>query len=152
MNAGEYGGYSDIFSSIFDYHNANQQKSFLNDAGAFNSYRPEYAQMLQQLMQNPSSITSTPGYQFGMQQAEDQVQHSLASKGLIGGGTMAQTMANTGAQYAGQQLSQQEQFLSYLAGAGIDPASLNNQMTGVNKNKGSALGGLVSGIGAIFGL
>ena len=146
-----------IFGNATGAAGANQNAGMIKNIGAESTYMPQYAQQLSQLMSNPSSITSTPGFEFGMNQAESQVQHSLASQGLIGGGTMAGTMANTGAAYAGQQLQQQEGMLAQLAGAQFNPADLlapQQQNTQSKANSGSSLIGdvaSVAGVAAMFG-
>jgi len=150
---------ADLLGNIWGLGQANKNQSNASAGFAFNQYRPQYAAALSQLFADPNSVTSMPGYQFGMKQAEDQVQHGLASKGLIGGGTMAATMANTGAQYAGDFLKQQETMLANLAGAGFNPADMYQTQTAASGQKGSQLGGIfsslpgiVKGIGSIFGI
>ena len=86
-----------------------------NRADPFGPQRAQYAAQLQQLMANPSSITSLPGYQAGM----DAVQRSMSAQGYQGSGNMMAAM-----QKYGQDLyNQQVQTLSSLAGAGIDPSA-----------------------------
>ena len=147
----------DIYGDVKGAQGSNQIGNLLTQGASFNQYRPQYAQQLSNLMKDPSSITSTPGYQFGMDQAEGAVQHGLGSQGLIGGGTMAQTMANTGAQYAGQQLNQQENLLAGLSGAQFNPAEFEQPMTNNTQSQASSGGsflktaGSIAGIAAAFG-
>jgi hypothetical protein len=86
------------------------------------AYRPGYASQLQNLMQDPSTITSTPGYQFGLANYMQQLQAKQAAQGsLVGGGALVQA-GQMGQQYATSQLGQQQQLLAQLAGAGQSPA------------------------------
>jgi hypothetical protein len=95
------------------------------NADPFAPYRGGYAQQLQQLMANPSSVTSLPGYQAGLGQAEQTLTRQSASQGLTGSGTTAAALANLGANYQGQFFQQQLQNLSGLAGAGSTGAGGN---------------------------
>src|ERR1041385_6990715 len=98
-SGGGYGSVADwgsIFSGITSLMSNNANKGTLNNANAFNGYRPAYAAQLAQLMTNPSSVEQDPGFKAGLGQAEDQVQHRLAPQGLIGGGTMARPLLGTG--------------------------------------------------------
>ena len=144
--------------------NASNAQTLAN-ANAFNNYRPQYAQQLANLISNPSSVTSDPGFQAGLGQATNSVQHQLASQGLIGGGTMAGTISNTANQYTDQYLNNQETMLANLAGAWINPnqtyASQTNSTSSMLGGLGSMFGGLfgsggsggglLSGIGSLFG-
>lgn len=144
-----FGDIGSLVGNVQGMQGASKIGSFLNNAGSEQQYTPGYAQQLNQLMSNPSSITSTPGFQFGMNQAESQVQHGLAAQGLIGGGTMAGTMANTGAAYAGQQLSQQEQLLSQLSGANFNPAQMADAMGTNNQSKANSTSSAIGDVGGL---
>jgi hypothetical protein len=143
--------WSSIVSGLYGLTQNSANSATLADANAFNKYRPAYSAQLAALIQNPSSVTSDPGFQAGLGQATNQVQHSLASQGLIGGGTMAGTISNTANQYTDTYLNNQETMLANLAGAWINP---NQTYASQTNSTSSALGGmssLFSGIGGLFG-
>jgi hypothetical protein len=112
-------------SSLYSIYQGNQLKSAGAAGDPFAQYRSGYAQQLQQLMANPSLVTSLPGYQFGMDQAQGALTKNLASQGLTGSGTAAQAITNQGQQYANQMYQQQLQTLSGLSGASINNAGVN---------------------------
>ncbi len=153
-SGGGYGSMTDwssLLSGITGLIQNNKNSSTLNNANAFNGYRPAYAAQLGQLIGNPSSVQKDPGFQSGLNVAEDQVQHRLASQGLIGGGTMAGTMANTAADYSGTYLNNKETMLANLAGAWINPnQTYQSQTSSASSNQGG-LNSIFSGLGGIFG-
>ena len=114
------GGVSSYLSAALQIYNAYKGitgGNAVNSAGAaITAQHTGYANMLQALMNNPSSITSTPGYQAGLDQATQTLTRQLASQGLTGSGTAAAAIANEGAQYENQQFTQQEQILGQLSG------------------------------------
>lgn len=126
-------------TSIYGLSEGNNLKNMANAAfgqqNPFASYRPQFAQQLAGLVANPSSITSTPGYQFQLQQGEQAVTRGMGAKGLNGSGNEAIALEQYGQNYAAGQLSQQEQLLAQLSGANITP------------NAGSALAGYAAGSG-----
>jgi len=102
-------------------------------------YSPEYAAMLNNLMKNPSSITSMPGYQAGM----DAVERSMAAQGYQGSGNMAAALQAYGGNFFNQQVQQLQQLTS--SGAASTAAALQG-MTSGNNAASSALGALGYGI------
>lgn len=92
----------------------------------FGSQRPQYQAQLSSLMNNPSSITSTPGYSFGLDQGEQALERSNAARGFLGSGNAATSMDTYAQNYAQQFLQQQIQQLAYLSGAGIGPPNLGS--------------------------
>lgn len=111
----------------------NQSRKLLQqgqNADPFGPYRAQYAQQLQNLTNNPSSVTGTPGYQFGMDQGTQAVRRSMAAGGFGGSGNEAIALNKYGQDYASQQYMQQLQMLSQLGGANINPqvgASITGQ-------------------------
>ena len=93
-----------------------------------------YGTQLQQLMANPSSVTSTPGYQAGL----DAVTRTLAAQGYNNSSYGASMIAD----YGGQAFQQQVNNLESLQGSG-QPFSTSNASTQI----GQGLGSLVSGLG-----
>ncbi len=175
-SGGGYGSVADwgsLLSGITGLLQNNKNSSTLTDANAFNAYRPAYAAQLASLISNPSSATSDPGFQAGLGQATNAVQHQLASQGLVGGGTMSQTISDTANKYTTDYLSNKETMLANLAGAWINPnqtyasqtSSASSNQSGLNSlfsggagiigsmfgGSGGGGGGFLSGLGSLFG-
>ena len=105
-------------------------------ADPYAQYRPQAASQLQNLLANPSTITSTPGYQFNLAQGMNALQANQAAQGrLVSGGALLQSQ-QWGQQYATSQLQQQEDMLAKLSGATQSPA------TGATSQAGLAYGGV----------
>ena len=119
------GQWAQLASSIYGLYQGNQLKSMGANADPNAPYRAQYAQMLNNLVSNPSSVTSTPGYQAGLDQATQTLTRQGASQGLTGSGTMAAALAQEGAQYEGQMYQQQLSNLMSLAGMGSTGAGGN---------------------------
>ena len=90
-------------------------------ANPFGPYRDQYAQQLSQLTANPGSITSYPGYQFGLDQGLIGRQRALAAGGYSGSGNEAIELDKYAQGYGSQFLNTEQQRLAGLAGAGISP-------------------------------
>jgi hypothetical protein len=91
-------------------------------ADPMGAYRPGYAAQLNQLIQDPSTITTTPGYQFNLANYMQQLQANQAKQGnLVSGGAAIQS-GQMGQQYATSSLQQQQSLLAQLAGANQSPA------------------------------
>jgi hypothetical protein len=117
-------------------------------ADPYAAYRPQAAAQLQNLLTNPSTITTTPGYQFNLQQGLQAQQAQQAAQGrLVSGGGLLQAQA-FGQQYATSQLSQQQQLLAQLSGATQAPAGAAQAQQGINFGQAGALGLGLQGLGA----
>ena len=93
----------------------------------FGSQRPQYQQMLAQLMADPSSIASVPGFDAGRLAVE----RSMAAQGYSPArskvsGNFLDAMSNYGGNFYNQELAR----LMTLAGAGIGPSGGNLALTG----------------------
>lgn len=108
-----------IGSGIYGLMQGNDLKKraqlLAQQADPFGQYRSGYAQQLQSLMANPSSITQIPGYQAGLQAVE----RRGAAQGWNGSGNMMDALAN----YGGNFYNQQIQNLMGLSGSNFNPAS-----------------------------
>jgi len=132
-------------------------------------YDAQYAQMLNSLVSNPSSVTSTPGYQFQLQQGQQAVQGSSAAKGMFDSGNTASALTQYGQGLA--QSTYQQQFGNLASLASGNPAyaavglqaqqgaygQASNTLGGIGGllgmfgGSGSSGGGLFSGLGGLFG-
>jgi hypothetical protein len=92
-------------------------------ADPYAQYRSQAASQLQNLLANPNTITSTPGYQFNLQQGLQAQQAQQAAQGrLVSGGGLLQAQ-QFGQQYATSNLQQQQNLLATLSGANQAPAT-----------------------------
>ena len=101
-------------------------------ADPYAAYRPQAAAQLQNLLSDPSTITSTPGYQFNLQQGLQAQQAQQAAQGrLVSGGGLLQAQ-QFGQQYATSNLQQQQNLLATLSGANQAPAGAAQAQQGIN--------------------
>lgn len=113
-------------------------------ADPFSSQRGQYQSMLSNLINNPSSITSTPGYQFGLDQSNKAVEGSAAANGMVNSGNVLQALSTNSQNYASQQLNNQELLLAQLSGANVGSPGTAGQILAnqnqSNQQAGAALG------------
>jgi hypothetical protein len=115
---GLIGGVGSIYSGIQAQEQAKklqemaQQEMTQNNANrttdAMDPYRAGYAAQLQGLMNDPSSIASTPGYSAGLQA----INRSLAAQGFTGSGNAQAALAKYGGDFYGQQVERLRQLAS----------------------------------------
>lgn len=128
--------YARIASGAYGlYGSMQQQKLAKQEAGV----RKGYQDQLGGLTSNPSSITSMPGYQAGL----EGVQRSLAAQGYTGSGNMMAALAKYGGDFYGQEVSR----LAGLSGMGTDSNSVAAQQQAALSNQMSALGLMTGGFG-----
>lgn len=139
---------SSVVGSALSGGNSGAQNA-ANAADPFASQRGQYQTMLSNLINNPSSITSTPGYQFGLQQSQNAVEGSAAANGMVNSGNVLQALSTNAQGYASTQLNNQELFLAQLSGANIgSPGEAGSILQGQNTaNQGAAstLGSQIGG-------
>lgn len=144
---GAIGGAVSAGSSLFGGGNSGAQTA-ANASDPFASQRGQYQGMLSSLISNPSSITSNPGYQFGLQQSQNAVEGSSAASGMVNSGNVLNALSTNAQGYASQQLSNQELLLAQLSGANVgSPGEAGSILQGQNQSNQAALGTLGSQIG-----
>lgn len=117
-------------------------------ADPFASQRGQYQTMLSQLINNPSSITNNPGYQFGLEQSNKAIEGSAAANGMVNSGNVLQALSTNSQNYASQQLTNQELLLAQLAGANVgSPGEAGSILQGQNQLNQQAAGILGSQVG-----
>jgi len=89
------------------------------------------------LMSNPSSITSDPGYQFGLNQGQSQIDNSSAARGGYYSGAQLKASQKYGQDYAGTKLTDSLNRLMGVAGLGQVGATQNQS----NNTNYSNMGG-----------
>lgn len=152
--SGDLSALLNLGSSLYGLYNSSQTGSKANtvyqQSNPFGGYRPYYGQQLLDLIQNPSSISSQPGYQFLMDQGVTAIDRSAAASGQgVGSGAEKADLTKYGQGLADQFYQQQVQELSGLAGANINPANPFQALQGVGgaaSGIGSSLAGLSSSI------
>jgi len=119
-------------------------------ADPFAGQRPQYQTMLANLINNPSSVTSTPGYQFQMDQALKGVEGSAAAQGMLNSGNVLSALTTQAGNEASTQYYNQAELLAQLAGANIGSPGTAGQILQkqdlINQQSASALGNQVGGI------
>ena len=89
---------------------------------------------LNTLLQNPSSITSTPGYQFAYNQGLEAVNRTAAAKGQLGSGNRLYDLTKFGQGLASQTynntVSQLGNFLNKTQVPGFSMESYNTKSSG----------------------
>lgn len=103
-------------------------ETYLEKADPMAKYRAGYAEKLAALMANPSSITSVPGYQAGL----EAVRASGAGQGWTSGGNMMVALNKYGGDFYNQEASR----LAQLAGAQFNPAT--SASMGISAGLGTA--------------
>ena len=115
-------------------------------ASPFTGQYQQYQPMLANLVNNPSSVTSTPGYQFNLSQGETAVNQGMAGMGLLGSGNQGAALTQYGQNYATNQYQTQLQNLMSLSGVGYgNGAAAASAMAGGNAAAG-AMGGQLGGL------
>lgn len=128
-----------IGSGIYGLSEASKMKDLasgtMRASDPFGPQRAQYAQQLQQLMADPSSITNDPGYQFQFDQGSQAVTRQMAAKGYLGSGNLGTALQEYGQNYAASAYKDRISTLASLAGANIAPnfgASLNGYASGID--------------------
>lgn len=118
-------------------------------ADPFASQRGQYQTMLSDLISNPSSITSQPGYQFGLQQSQNAVEGSAAANGMVNSGNVLSALSTNAQGYAATQLNNQELLLAQLSGANVgSPGTAGQILQNQNQANQQAAGTLGNSIGS----
>ena len=105
------------------------------------------------LINNPSSLLTTPGYQFGMGQAMDAVNRGAGASGLLGSGNRLLALQDAGQRFAGSWFDRMFGADATAAGLGLTAQgqgfSQLAQLAGVNAGSPAAAGAdYLTGIGA----
>lgn len=130
------------YNSYQQSQQAKQMAQIAQQSNAFGPYRAQYAAQLNQLMQNPSQIQNTPGYQAAIQAVERQ----MGAGGQLGGGMEAAALGQIG----GQLFQQQFNNLSSLSGANINPAVASNALLQAQQMGSQATGQMGSALASLW--
>jgi hypothetical protein len=147
------GGLGKLAGGVMSLQAGKQMGQYGRQADPFAGYRPQFAAQLQNLMNDPNSVTQTPGYQFNLAQGLQGLQAQQAAQGrLVSGGALIQGQ-QFGQQLASQTYNQQLDTLSRLSGATQGPAAgATAQSNLMASNLGSTYGGwqsIAGGLGQV---
>lgn len=119
-------------------------------------YRPQAAQQLNTLMNQPSQAMSQPGYQQQLQQGMQQAQRGAAATGQLQSGAEMNALQQQGQNTFGSYYNTLVGNLMQMSGASQNPASgqvAAQQIAASKQNvQNQQLGTLTSGIGSIASL
>jgi hypothetical protein len=101
-------------------------------------------QQMQSLLSDPSTLTSQPGYQFGMDQGTRAVNNGAAARGMTYSGAAGKALTKFGQDYAGTKLNDSFNRLSALAGAGQPGAGT---IAGAGSQYGQTVGNNLTAMG-----
>jgi hypothetical protein len=137
---GLIGGLGNIAQGAMALSTAGKLGQLQKQSAPMSQYQPALASQLYGLLSNPNTVTTTPGYQFNLQQGLQAQQASQAAKGnLVSGGALLQ--ANQyGQQYAQSSLAQQEAMLANLASQAPSQATTAANLLGSQQS--ATVGGL----------
>lgn len=115
----------------------------------FAQYRQQYAQQLNTLMSNPSSVQNDPGFAAAMKQGQGQVQQTMAATGQGVSGAEQVALQNQAMTQQNQYYQQDLSNLETLSGANANPAAggtaainaTNAQNTATNQSIGALFSG-----------
>lgn len=112
-----------------------------------------YAQQLQALIANPSSVTSLPGYAFNLDQGSQTVARQMASSGFSGSGNEAAALTQYGQGYAMNTFNQYAGLLGSLAGLSspVNPTQALNGASSANNSAFNQWGGALASLGYMSG-
>lgn len=108
-----------------------------------------YNSLLQQLISNPSSVSTLPGYQFQLAQGGQTVANQMAASGFSGSGNEAEALEQYGQGLAGSFYSTQANLLASLAGVqnASSPAQNLQAATGAQASASGQISSLLNSLG-----
>jgi hypothetical protein len=113
-----------------------------------------FEQMLQQLIANPSSVSTLPGFQFQLQTGSAAVADQMAASGFGGSGNEAAALTKFGQGLASSFYGQQAGLLAQLSGitAASSPAQAAGASTGASVAQSQTLDNLLTQLGVVGGI
>ena len=136
-------------SAYSAYNSSQVQGQYLGMAQTKSGEQQGYAQQLNTLMTNPSSVTSLPGYTFNYNQGADAVAREMAASGFSGSGNEGTALIQYGQNYAQSAYQQQAQLLASLSGltASSSPAQLGAVGVAAGNQSFNQMGAALSSLG-----
>ncbi len=126
------GRYADMLNQFMGTNAVNPAASTARSAGAYDQ--------LQNLLANPQSLTSMPGYQYGLNQSLEAVNRGAGASGMLNSGNRLTALQDRGEGYARDWQKQMFQELLGNVGAAnaTDALGLNAQQQGFGQLAGLA--------------
>lgn len=148
---------SGLFKSLFGGSATGQQQNANASAGAADAAtlfkeQQGFEKQLQDLITNPSSVTSLPGYKFQMDQGTSAVASKMAASGFLSSTAEADALTQFGQGVASNFYGQQAQLLANISGITQSPANFLNASTAAANAATTQSNNLWSGIGSLIGL
>lgn len=112
-----------------------------------------YNDLLMKLLQDPSTITQDPGFNFSFGKGIEAVERSNAARGLTGSGNVAVDLLRFGEEFSSRFLQQRENLLAGLSGAGAasSPAQFIGAGVQANASATDILSATLGSLGYTFG-
>lgn len=101
----------------------NSMNNAANMANPFGPYREQAIQNLLKLINDPSSVTKTPGYQFRLSQGEQGVNRNAAASGYFRSGNRLYDIAKFDSDLASTEYDKEFQRQARMAGIDINPST-----------------------------
>jgi hypothetical protein len=113
-----------------------------------------FEQMLQQLIANPSSVSTLPGFQFQLQTGSQAVADEMAAGGFAGSGNEAAALTKFGQGLASSFYGQQAGLLAQLSGitAASSPTQSASAATSASVAQSTTIDNLLTQLGVLGGL
>lgn len=122
-------------------------------ADPFASQRGQYQTDLSKLVNNPSSVTKTPGYQFQFDQGMQALERQQAGSGSLNSGQSETAAIKYGQGMATSSLTQQEQLLTQLAGGNLGQGNAGSVYASGMQTSSNILRGLAgNGLSSLEGM
>lgn len=110
-----------------------------------------FEKQLAKLIQDPSSVTTSPGYQFGLSQGLQGVERQYGAMGLNKSGGAGSALFNYGQNYAMNSWMQQIQMLAGLSGITGGAGSTAGLGGNVTTAQSNTYGSTMHFLGNLFG-
>jgi hypothetical protein len=136
--------------SAYEYsQQSSAQSQALDLAKTTQGEQEYYNNLLQQLIANPSSVSSLPGFQFDLATGSKAVAAGMGPAGLAGSGNEGAALEQFGQGLASSFYGQQTSLLASLSGvtAPSSPAQDVNAATGASSLTTNTLSNLLNSIG-----
>lgn len=109
-----------------------------------------YAQQLQALIKDPSSVSKLPGYQFQLGQGSENIARQMGATGGLGSTAEAAALSQYGQGLASSFYGQQTQLLASLSGLQVNPASMVQAATGAQQQATQSQSSMFGALGGMI--
>lgn len=137
-------------------YNAYNQSGIQGDAQGMADtqfgHQQYFESMLENLIRDPSSVKSLPGYDFNFNQGADAVAREMGASGFLGSGNEAIALTQYGQGYAQNTFNQYESLLANLSGLQTTSPNSNllNTSSGAGSQSFAQTGQLLASLGYLY--